>query len=410
LKCLLDTNILISDRNAIDVMANNFDGIIICSQVLEELDGLKKGLDETGYNARKAIHRIEELIEESDNSYGSNIEFITTDAYQIPDGWDSSKRDNKIIACAKQNKAMLITNDINMFVKAKSIGVQVKKHDKTPKICDYKGYKEIVLNQEEQCDFYSNVSNNKWGLLLNEYLIIKNEENEVIDKLKWTEKGFTPIIKKTLDSMMFGKIKPKDVYQELAIDSLNSDGLTILAGKAGTAKTLMSLAYIFQKLQGNKIDKCIIIHNAPPMNKSSSCGFYPGSRTEKLLSGSLGGILASKLGDISMVETLINQGKLMLIPLSDARGFEASENSILYVTEGQNMDAYLLKTVLQRAKDGTKVIIEGDVDEQVDNIAFAGDKNGMRRAIDIFKGTEIFSCVNLQNIYRGKIAEIADGM
>ena len=100
----------------------------------------------------------------------------------------------------------------------------------------------------------------------------------------------------------------------------------------------------------------------------------------------------------------------MLIPLSDIRGFETTDNSILYCTEAQNMDIYLLKTVLQRAKDGAKVIIEGDIEEQVDSYAFANDKNGMRRAIEVFKGETEFSCVKLQTIYRGRIAEIADKM
>ena len=95
---------------------------------------------------------------------------------------------------------------------------------------------------------------------------------------------------------------------------------------------------------------------------------------------------------ILMVESLINQGKLILIPLAEARGFETGDKSVLYVSEAQNMDIYLLKTVIQRAKDGTKVIIEGDTEEQVDNYAFANEKSGMKRAIEVFKNENSFSC------------------
>ena len=396
MRYLLDTNILIYDCNSVD----NFEEVVICNQTLEELDGLKLSEGITGFKARQAIKKLEK----------SNIEYIIKDLYDVPAGWEQSKRDNCILMCAKNNNCVLVSNDINVRVKAKSIGLKCEKYEGIINDEIYTGYLEVIMSEYEQSVFYQCMKND-FGLLINQYLIIKDESTgEVIDKQKWTEKGFVPICKTPLNSMMFGKIKAKDVYQELAIDSLNSEDLTILTGKPGSGKTLYSLAYIFQKLQSNKIDNCIIIHNSQPMLKASGIGFLPGNKHDKLLGGSLGGILASKLGDITMVESLINQGKLILIPLSEARGFEAGDKSILYVSEAQNMDIYLLKTVIQRAKDGTKVIIEGDTEEQVDNYAFANEKSGMKRAIDVFKDESSFSCVKLRYIHRGKLAEIADRM
>ena len=396
MKYLLDTNILIENCDNVD----DFDEVVICSQTLEELDGLKKSEGLTGFQARQAIKKLEK----------SDVQYIVQDLYVMPEGWDIAKRDNQILMCAKQNGCILISNDINVIIKARSLGLECDTHKHKKEVDIYTGYREITMSEYDQSVFYQCMLNS-WDLLINQYLIIRDENTgEVIDQLKWTVKGFSPVYKKPLDSMMFGKTKAKDVYQQLAIDSLNNDDITILTGAAGTGKTMFSLAYMFQKLQSNKIDKMIIIFNGIPILKSSQIGYLPGGKDEKILSGSLGGILASKLGDMHMVETLINQGKLMLVPLCNARGFEATDNSVLYITEGQNMDIYLLKTVLQRAKDGTKVIIEGDIEEQVDNYAFANDKNGMRRAIEVFKGETEFSCVKLKNIYRGRIAEIANEM
>ena len=44
--------------------------------------------------------------------------------------------------------------------------------------------------------------------------------------------------------------------------------------------------------------------------------------------------------------------------------------------------------------------------EQVD-IRCSKGKNGMHRAIEVFKGSKYFSCVKLKNAYRSPIAELA---
>ena len=118
--------------------------------------------------------------------------------------------------------------------------------------------------------------------------------------------------------------------------------------------------------------------------------FYPGSRSEKLMSTSLGGILSSKFGDITLVESLIANGKLMLIPTCDIRGIEISDQDCIYLTEGQNTDAYTMRTIIQRAKEKCKIIIEGDMLEQVDIKIGNLKENGMFRTIEVFKDTKYF--------------------
>ena len=110
------------------------------------------------------------------------------------------------------------------------------------------------------------------------------------------------------------------------------------------------------------------------------------------------------------VETLINQGKLLMIPTSDIRGIEIASNDCLFVTEAQNTDGYTMRTILQRAKEGCKVIVEGDLLEQQDLRHISNQENGMIKAVEVFKGTEHFSCVKLQNVYRSPIAEIAQNI
>jgi predicted ribonuclease YlaK len=119
-------------------------------------------------------------------------------------------------------------------------------------------------------------------------------------------------------------------------------------------------------------------------------------------------MLASKLGDKIMVEKMINDGQLILLPMSDVRGYDTSGmNAGVYISEAQNMDITLMKLALQRIGEDSVCIIDGDPMTQVDDVSFAGLNNGMRRVSKIFRGTEVYGEIELKNIHRSKIANIA---
>ena len=111
------------------------------------------------------------------------------------------------------------------------------------------------------------------------------------------------------------------------------------------------------------------------------------------------------------VERLINDGKLILLPLADARGYDTSGmRAGIYISEAQNMDINLMKLSLQRIGEDSICIIDGDDKTQVDDIVFAGANNGMRRASKVFRGNGLYGEVTLKQIHRSKIAEIAESM
>jgi predicted ribonuclease YlaK len=119
-------------------------------------------------------------------------------------------------------------------------------------------------------------------------------------------------------------------------------------------------------------------------------------------------MLDSKLGDKIMVEKMINDGQLILLPMSDVRGYDTSGmNAGVYISEAQNMDITLMKLALQRIGEDSVCIIDGDPMTQVDDVSFAGLNNGMRRVSKVFRGTEVYGEIELKNIHRSKIANIA---
>ena len=109
-----------------------------------------------------------------------------------------------------------------------------------------------------------------------------------------------------------------------------------------------------------------------------------------------------------LVEKMIQEEKLVLLPLSDIRGYDTSGmNAGIYISEAQNMDIELMKLALQRIGEDSICIIDGDCNTQVDDEAFAGDNNGMKRVSQIFRGQPFYGEIELKKIHRSKIAEIA---
>jgi predicted ribonuclease YlaK len=136
-------------------------------------------------------------------------------------------------------------------------------------------------------------------------------------------------------------------------------------------------------------------------------GYEKGDHITKLLySASIGNILASKFGDITAIEYMIADGRLEIIPTANIRGVEF-QDSVVFVTEAQNLDTYTLKTIIQRCKSDCKQIYEGDIIEQKDKSL---PNVGMNRLIEVFKGHPSFGCVKLKNNYRSPISELADKM
>ena len=144
---------------------------------------------------------------------------------------------------------------------------------------------------------------------------------------------------------------------------------------------------------------------------SAKIGFLPGTQLDKLVDSSIGNMLAGKLGDKFMIEQLVSRNKLSILPMCDIRGFDTSGlNCAVYITEAQNLDISLMKLALQRIGEDSICIIDGDYNAQVDLSQYSGNNNGMRRMSEVFRGQDFYGEIELQNIYRSRIASVAELM
>ena len=388
----------------------------ISSITLEELENIKTSSNkdpDVKYSARKLVHLLDEHYGEFDLHL-----YIKSDGEIILEKELELNNDAKILASAltynKTQEVIFVTNDLCLKSLAR-IFFDSEHIDSVPEETDdYCGYKEVFLTEEEMIQLYSNINSDMYDLKVNEYLLVHDAQTkEVIDRLCWTGEGYRHLDYNNFSSNYFGDIKPYkgDVYQALLADSLSNNKITLVRGPGGAGKTYLSLGFLLHKLERNKIDKIIVFCNTVATMNSAKLGFYPGTRDEKLLDSQIGNLLISKLGGRIMVERMIQEEKLLLLPMSDIRGYDTSGmRAGIYVSEAQNLDISLMKLTLQRIGEDSICIIDGDCKAQVDDLSYAGGNNGMRRASKIFRGTEVYGEVTLQQIHRSRIAQIAENM
>ena len=278
---------------------------------------------------------------------------------------------------------------------------------------DYLGYKEITPTDEELENFYQNPNYNHYNLYVGQYLILRDNVNSIIDVRVWTGKEHRYLRFGDFNSQWFGKVKPYngDIYQKLLFDSLSNNKITLVKGPPGSGKTMVSLAFLMSKMEHGELDKIIVFCNTVATANSAKLGYYPGDKNSKLLDSQIGNLLISKFGGIDGVNRLISENKLILLPLSDIRGYDTSGmRAGVYISEAQNLDRTLIKLALQRIGEDSICIIDGDEKSQVDLPVYAGVNNGMRRASKVFRGSSIYGEVALKTIYRSAISRIAENI
>lgn len=407
---LIDTNILMSLESYDSLLARCEGKITIPMYVLEELDNLKNKEGDKGFKARRALRNIEK--------YADDIEiYLPTDdeyCYFLPACWSTGKMDNEIINSAAilksaGNQVKVLSNDLNVRLKCESVEIDAESYYEIIEINS--GWLQVNLSEEEclSLDDEAIASMLKTG----QYLLVDEKSTGDLFAIysRDNENKIRCVVPRHIYSSHFGRIEALDEFQMCAIDSLYKDNLTVITGKAGSGKTLLSLSYALQEVLSGKRSKLIIFANPVKTRGSEQLGYYPGDRTEKLMQNSVGAMLVSKFGgDPMAVDQLIQDGMLEILPFSDIRGFEVSESQIMYISEAQNLNVDLAKLAIQRCAEGAKIILEGDPQTQVDHYSFEGNQNGLRRVIEVFEGTEGFSHVYLPNIRRSKIADLADKM
>ena len=150
--------------------------------------------------------------------------------------------------------------------------------------------------------------------------------------------------------------------QKQAKEKILNHTLTLLAGKAGSGKTLLACQIALDGLLRRHYDKIIITR---PTVSKEEIGFLPGDLREKMdpwIQPIYQNMYA--LYDKVKVEKLIEDGKIEIVPLAFMRGRTFLDSCII-VDEAQNVTHEQMEMIATRIGLRSKMIICGD-DYQVD--------------------------------------------
>ena len=379
--------------------------VIISSVTIQELESIKTSntkSEDVRAKARRAVknirkYKVETIIYNPD----WDIELLGM-------GLEDTNDNKIIISCSKANCDVFYTEDYLCELIASKIFNFETKRVRDDITDEYKGFIDVDATDERTFDIYEpvdGVCKNLFDLTINQYVNVMRDGTSV-EAFKWTGSGYSKVSNGKIRSMYFGDIKPKDIYQKMVIDSISNNTLTCISGRAGSGKSMLSLACAMDLIEKGKYDRIVILFNPCAVRGATQLGYYQGSLIEKALQSNIGNVLITKFGDRFAVENLIAQGKLKLVPMVDCRGMEIRDNEILYITEAENMTVDMMKICLSRASQFAKIIVEGDY-KQIDNKIFMVD-NGMSRLVEKLKGEDCFGYIQLQNVWRSKIATLMD--
>jgi PhoH-like ATPase len=430
---IIDTNVLLHDYKCIYNFEEN--DIIIPIVVLEELDKFKRGNDLINFHAREFTRELDKLsgdmlltanIPLGENLGNMHIETGKDFSEKVSQSFPERTADHRILAIAewvcstnKDKTVVLITKDINLRMKAKSLGIiaQDYENDKVANIDDlYKGIRVLEgVNQEAINKLYElpeGVSMSEFkmdsALAGHQFFIMKNNGSSALAHYNPVNKMLSRVIKQTT----YG-IDPRNAEQTFAIEALSNPDIQLvsLTGKAGTGKTLLALA---AALAQHKRYKQIFLARPIVPLANRDLGFLPGDVKEKMdpymqpLYDNLTVIkhkFSHQSPEFLRINDMMKEEKLVITPLAYIRG--RSLSSIFFIVdEAQNLTPHEIKTIITRAGEGTKMIFTGDI-EQIDSPYLDTASNGLSYLSDKMKDQDIFAHVNLVKGERSFLAELA---
>ena len=150
--------------------------------------------------------------------------------------------------------------------------------------------------------------------------------------------------------------------QKLAKKSILSNTITLLAGSAGSGKTLLSCNVALDGLFKKEYDKIIITR---PTVSKEDIGFLPGDMREKM-DPWVQPIYQNfyTLYGKEKMQKYIEGDKIEIVPVSFMRG-RTFLNSLIIVDEAQNVTHEQMEMIVSRIGIRSKMIICGD-DHQID--------------------------------------------
>lgn len=427
---VLDTSVMLHDFKSLYAFEEN--DVVVPIMALEELDHFKKGNETLNYNAREFARSLDELSGEALFNGGVSLgpgkgllRVVTGKPFSetLRLSFRDDINDHRILAIAAYIKehesqpVILVSKDINLRMKAKSIGVAAEDYlnDKVASV-------DVMEKSATEIDgvddaLIANLYGEQQGIAPSE-LSLSPHPNECFI-LHGMGANAMALYDADLDRLVgvdkqrcYG-IEPRNAEQTFAMSVLTRTSIPLVAltGKAGTGKTLLALA---AALAQQDLYSQILLARPIIALSNKDIGFLPGDIDAKIgpymlpLFDNLSvikGSLKSTSRDFIKIEELQRQEKLVISPLAYIRGRSLTDTYMI-VDEAQNLTPHEVKTVITRAAEGTKIVFTGDI-YQIDHPYLDARSNGLSYLCERMSGQPMFAHVNLVKGERSKLSELA---
>lgn len=405
--------------------------------VLEELDEFKKGNDLINFHAREFIRRLDRLADVGPFVDGISLgqgrgrlflSAVEPRSALVEAAFIRDKADNRILALADSMRTaepdrivILISKDINLRMKAKSLGIPAEDYE-TGKIANleelYTGCRVVEGIQPSQiARFYEPpfamppADLGIEGMVPNQYFILRNGSTSALAVYNPASGLLERVSKQRVSG-----IDPRNAEQAFTVDALMRAEvqLVTLTGKAGTGKTLLALAAALEQRRAYR--QIYLARPVVPLG-NRDLGYLPGDVHSKLdpymqpLWDNLSVIrnrFAPDGQEQRQIAEMIEHEKLYITPLAYIRG-RSLDRVFFIVDEAQNLTPHEVKTIITRAGEGTRIVFTGDI-YQIDTPYLDSQSNGLAYLVDKMKGQRLYSQVNLVKGERSALAELASNL
>ena len=484
---VLDTNVLIHDPQSMFQFEDNI--VWVPVEVLEELDRFKAESTTRGANAREVHRRLSERFRTTEQmrkgvvlENGGRLHvFINPALKHQGKEWklleesprsrmaldlfpDLESTDNRILASAAyladthSDNAILVTKDINMQLKARTLGLEAQDY-RTDRVEDNdirRTQRRSVQDEYEAIDIPGHTLHafasqehivlpdlsDVGGLHPNQYVLLRNEEEHSHGvPARHIRDGEFRKLRRDHITLRGGRtFQAANLGQRFLLDALFDPDITLVTvyGKAGTGKTLLSVGSALEQVQGGDYEKMLITRVIMPTGRD--IGFLPGRMEEKMqpwvqpaydaleqllaqprkperfahkkqsarksppaYASNGNGAPSNKIA--RPYEPLLQAGLLEIEAIAHIRG-RSIPRAVFIVDEAQQLTPHEAKTLVTRMGKGSKIILIGDL-AQIDNPYVDAHTNGLVFTRNRLQGQPFMAHVNLFKGERSEMAEVA---
>jgi PhoH-like ATPase len=444
---VLDTNVLTHDPRAL-VRFQEHD-VFIPLEVLEELDSVKRGASDLARNVREVSRLLDQVVSDADperiaaglalptaESAGAGRLFLEfrppAQPAQTPFG--SASPDNRILASAlaqaearRDREVVLVTRDINLRIKARSLGLEAEDYATDRVIDDLAllpgGTAEMpsdtLAEARERGRFSVHAGDSvDWHPRLGVY----HAQDPDLDCQVLALEDDRAQLERVVDYRRSGRhrvwgVEARNREQNFALNLLMDPevDLVTLLGVAGTGKTLLALAAgLAQTLDEQRYKEIIVTRATIPVGED--IGYLPGTEEEKMTPW-MGALMdnlevlvspdggAGSWGRAATNDLVSNRIKLRSLSFMRGRTFL---NRFVIIDEAQNLTRNQMKTLVTRAGPGTKVACVGNIG-QIDTPYVTETTSGLTYLVERFKHWPHAGHVTLARGERSRLADFASG-